>query len=306
MKKDLAILIPCYKAAPTIVETLEAFQKQSPEALKRVACVVIADDCTPDNTLELVRQHWKLAEPPLKFEQREKNMGEMMNVTTAVLGLDSQIEWYFNMHGDNVPTPDFLETFIKHIDKADSKVGIIAGSYHAYDGHKVFETGENYYEQSGSKMIYGTVEAVRSTMFMGCWWHNSCCAFRVKTFKEVGGLPKGMVQKGDYDLLLRVLAKGWNIEYLPKPLMLYREHEGSVSSKNFLNHTDLIETINIDQNYNHVLSFTDKYVVYIHQIVFKTLLRRIVRSVLMGNMQRLQAALKVTGMAWRAFFKSLA
>ncbi len=305
MKKNLAILIPCYKAAPTIVETLEAFQKQSKEALSRVACVVIADDCTPDNTLDLVRQSWQLTEPPLKFEQREKNLGEMMNVTTAVFGLDSSIEWYFNMHGDNVPTPDFLETFIKHIDKADDRTGIIAGSYHSYDGHQIFETGDNTYDKTGSIMIEGNHQSIKNTMFMGCWWHNSCCAFRVKTFRELGGLPKGMVQKGDYDLLLRVLAEGWNIEYLPKSLMLYRQHEGSVSSKNFLNHTDIIETLNIDQNYSHVLSFQDKYVIYIHQVVFKTLLRRMVRSILSGNFQRFVSAAKVTQKAVATFIKSL-
>jgi GT2 family glycosyltransferase len=304
MKKNLAIIIPCYKAASTIAETLEGFQKQAPEALERVACVVIADDVTPDNTLDIVRATWKLSSPPLRFEQREKNLGEMINVTTAVYGLPPEVEWYFNMHGDNVPTPDFLTTFIKHIDKADSQTAIIAGSYHDYDGVNIIETGETHYDTAGSKMIIGNDASVRDTLFMGCWWHNSCCAFRVAAFKDVGGLPRGMVQKGDYDLLLRILAKGWNIEYLPKPLMLYRTHEGSVSSKNFIKHIDLVETININQNYHHVLSTKDKFGIYIGQILY-TLVRRFGKSVLTLHTERAKAAISTSLLTLKVLFKSL-
>ena len=39
------------------------------EALDRVLCVVIADDVTPDRTLEVVRRVWHLSHPPLHFEE---------------------------------------------------------------------------------------------------------------------------------------------------------------------------------------------------------------------------------------------
>src|ERR1700678_2221500 len=97
-----AITILCYNSESTIAETLQGIMAQEADMLSRVLCVVIADDMSPDKTLEVVRSVWQLGWPPLKFEKRRKNVGEMINVNTAVAGLPSQVEWFLHMHGDNI------------------------------------------------------------------------------------------------------------------------------------------------------------------------------------------------------------
>ena len=94
-----AITIPCYKSESTITDTLRGIMGQGEGVLRRVACVVIADDVSPDNTVDVVRDVWALAWPPLKFESRRKNVGEMINVNTAVTSLPNDVEWFLHRRG---------------------------------------------------------------------------------------------------------------------------------------------------------------------------------------------------------------
>lgn len=291
MKKNIAILIPCYNSEKTIVETLESLKKQG-NSLERVAYIVIADDKSPDNTVEVAKNYWKDTLPPLKLEQRKQNHGEYLNVNMAIEGMEDSIEWFVIMHGDNIATPNYIELLAKHIDKADNKTALICGSWVDFDENGIINKGENTYDTKGSTIIYGTKESVRDTIFMGCWWHISCTAIRITAFKQVGGLPRGMRQKGDYDFLLRILANNFSIEYLPIPIMLYRSHEASISSKNFKTHRDIVETLQSVRKYIYALSFVDIIKWYaIHQLylikrlgssIIKMRLERGIRSIIVG------------------------
>jgi glycosyltransferase involved in cell wall biosynthesis len=291
MKKDIAILIPCYNSEKTIVETLLSLKEQI-SGLDRVAYIVIADDKSPDNTVKVATEYWAGNTPPLKLERRNANHGEYLNVNMAIEGMESSIEWFIIMHGDNMATPNYLQLLLKHIDKADSKTALICGSWKDFDETGSLNEGDNRYEAQGSIMINGTKQAVRDTLFLGCWWHISCTAIRISSFKTVGGLPRGMRQKGDYEFLLRILENGFNVEYLPIPLMLYRSHEASISSKNFKIHRDLVETLMTIRNYIHSLSFVE--VIRLYGIIQYQLLRRFASSLLKMQGERALKAVNVS------------
>ena len=52
-----------------------------------------------------------------------------------------------------------------------------------------------------------------------------------------------MPQLGDFEWLLRCLSKGFDIYYLPRTTMLYRQHARSVSTRSFALARDLDERI---------------------------------------------------------------
>jgi rhamnosyltransferase len=292
MKKNLALLIPCYNSSTTIGETLDSIKNQK-SGLDRVAYIVIADDVSPDNTAQVAKAYWGNSQPPLKLEQRKKNHGEYLNVNMAVQGMQDNIEWLVIMHGDNLATNNYLELLIKHIDKADTKTALISGSWQDFnDEQGILNEGDRRYDSIGSIMINGTNEAVKDTLFKGCWWHISCTAIRISSFKAVGGLPRGLRQKGDYDFLLRILANGYNVEYLPIPLMLYRSHVASMSSKNFKTHRDITETLWIVCKFIYVLSFTEITKWYIEHQSF--LVRRFVSALLKFQMERMYKAIPLS------------
>jgi len=266
-----AITIPCYRSASTIAETLKAIIAQDEESLLRVQCVVIADDVSPDDTLDVVRSVWTREWPPLKFEARRTNLGEMLNVNTAVAGLPESVEWFLHMHGDNIAKPGWLRLITDQCLTADPGVGIVCASYDVFWEDGAEESGE---ERPGAApvVVKGGLESLRDTIRRGCWWHNSCGAIRVSTFRETGGLPAGMRQKGDWDFLLRVLNAGWDVIYLPRSLMRYRMHRNSASGFAFTRHLDIEESLQIIQK--HAASLRASDILYTHGQYSVALLRR--------------------------------
>jgi GT2 family glycosyltransferase len=259
--RKFAITIPCYKSESTIAETLAGIMEQEEAVLQRVVCVVIADDVSPDGTLDVVRRVWKREWPPLKFETRRKNLGEMLNVNMTVAGLPDTVEWFLHMHGDNIPKPGWLRVITDHCLAAGPNVAIVCASYDEFDETGREKMGE---ERPGAppEMVSGNLESVRSTIRRGCWWHNSCGAIRVAAFRETGGLPPGMRQKGDWDFLLRILSAGWDIMYLPRTLMRYRQHAQSASGFAFTIHLDIEESLQVVLKYAASLRAGD--ILYIH------------------------------------------
>lgn len=288
-QRKFAIIIPCYKSEHTIAATLRGIMEQG-EALDRVLCVVIADDVSPDQTVEVAKAVWQLQHPPLRFEQRRKNLGEMINVNTAVAGLPPQVEWWLNMHGDNIPKPDWLKLITDRCLATPPNVGIVCASYDSFYEDGRTQLGDEQAE-APLGLIKGEVANVRCTIRQGCWWHNSCGAIRVVTFREVGGLPPGMRQKGDWDFLLRVLHAGWDIEYLPRTLMRYRIHGAGASGFAFQFHFDVEETLQVIQKYSRVLTWGD--IICVHRSNAQYLVRRTARSLLHRDFVRARKAVRM-------------
>src|SRR5262249_37522033 len=148
------------------------------------------------------------------------------------------------MHADNVAKDGWLETLLNQVEKASARVATIGSSWDYWRCDGTIFRGEDNPTRT-SEEIRGTPDAVCGTLKKGCWWHISSCAIRVAAYKQVGGLPKGLRLKGDWDFMLRLLSAGWSIEYIPRTLMLYRESPGGSSSLTFRLHKDIKETLQV-------------------------------------------------------------
>jgi glycosyltransferase involved in cell wall biosynthesis len=301
-KPKVVVVIPTYNSAATIEDTLNSIQQQG-DGLHRIQRVILSDDGSTDNTVQLARACWKAA-TPLEVLEAPRNRGEYPNVNEAIASLDASVEWYCMMHSDNMAKPGWLEALTDQIGKAPGEVGSICTSWDdlMLDGRTI--PGENA-PPGEVRTIPGNREAVYDTLRRGCWWHNSTAAVRVKAFREIGGMPagQGLRQKGDWDFLLRLLSAGWSIQYIPRTLMVYRENATSVSSANFLKHRDVTEAAAIVQRYcagcpwRTLLSIHKQYLVF--------LMRRSGSSLARGMFRRLFGALAAMGVVSRGLFVSL-
>src|SRR4029453_3425840 len=91
------------------------------------------------------------------------------------------------------------------------------------------------------KHIAGSPARVRETLLLGCWWHISGCAIRLRAFDQVGPFDASLPQLGDWDWLLRCLAAGWVVTYVPRALIIYRQTPGGVGSVSFQTDRDIRE-----------------------------------------------------------------
>lgn len=279
-----ALIIPTYNSAKTVVETLRSILALGDE-LKLLKKVVITDDGSKDNTLELVRETWN-STTPLEILKTAQNQGEYMNVNSAVMSLEPEVEWYLMMHSDNLAKKGWVETLVNEATRADKKVGSICTSY-----DNLYLNGKTVPGEDAGRTVNfeGNSHSVYYALRIGCWWHNSTAIVRVSAFKEVGGMPakQDLAQMGDWDFSLRLLASNWGITYIEKPYVVYVENESSVSSKNFVTHRDLKDRMAVTKRFAH--GCPKELLNLIFGDISKMLLRRIVSSLLHGQWKRLWA-----------------
>jgi glycosyltransferase involved in cell wall biosynthesis len=288
MKNRVAILVPAYKCESMIVETLNSIQAQGP-ALEKVSRVVIADDGSRDGTAAVARSLWK-ASVPLEILDRTFNVGEYASVNNAVEYLAPLTDWFLILHADNIAKPGWLEAFLERIEVATDDIGLLGSSYDNFRDGQPPTPGEN---KQGLVIVKGSAQSVADTLRMDCWWHISACAIRVATYIRVGGLPKIMQLKGDWDFMLRVLADGWTIEYMPRSLMLYRDNPAGSSSITFQRHGDIWETMSVIGRYSRVMR--PLALISLHSTFAWYLVRRTGASILRLNFIRLLWILPAAG-----------
>jgi GT2 family glycosyltransferase len=273
MNSHIVILVPAYRCRATIAETLNSIQEQGP-ALQRIREVIIADDGSRDGSAEFARSLWH-AETPLRILEREYNCGEYASVNNAVEQFPVDAEWFLIMHADNIAKPAWLETLLNRLDEVPDNVASVCASYDTFDESGKFAAGEDR-KDAGIETIEGTIQSVAGTLKRGCWWHISSCAIRVSAFRKVAGLPKIMQLKGDWDFLLRILADGWSIEYIPATLMLYRDNPAGSSSLTFRRHMDISETMLVIGRFRWALS--SSAILTLHARYAGYVARRLVRA----------------------------
>jgi glycosyltransferase involved in cell wall biosynthesis len=305
MSKTIAILVPSYNSVGTLEGTLRSILALRDELDRHVDFVMLSDDGSKDETVALAKRVWDHPSVPLKVKQAAKNGGEYRNVNGAFAAMPDHIEWVLIMHADNEALPGWIDVLARECLSADRRSASVCGSWkYLVDGVTTDEgdtRGPTYVEH-----IQGDDAAVRSTLFKGCWWHNSTAAIRVAAWKEVGGHPQetpllgvlgmlGLEQttlpltrklriKGDWDVLLRLLSSGWSIVYVGTPLIRYLELSSSVSAGSFAWHGDLLETLQVTRRHQAVLSQGD--IALCHWRCIRTLLRRLAGAVLRGNWRR--------------------
>ncbi len=305
MTKNIAILVPSYNSIATLKATLEAILALSEELARHVDFLMLSDDGSKDNTVELAEATWNHPTVPMVVKRAEQNQGEYKNVNGAFAAMPEHIEWVAIMHSDNEVLPGWMDIFAREAKRVPKEVASICASYHYVSNGVVTCFGD----KRGAEFvedIAGEAASVRSTIARGCWWHNGCSINRVAAWKQVGGHPedvpiesimeilglskmrpyskKNMRIKGDWDTSLRMLSNGMTIRYVGTPLMRYIEFSGSVSTGAFAWHGDLIETMQVMRRHQSVLTFKD--ICKNHSKIGITFLRRIIGSTLRRDFRR--------------------
>lgn len=284
----IAILIPTFNSAATIGETLESIQSQN-EWLTKISAVYIADDCSSDRTVPLIKSLWKIS-IPLYINQGDHNVGQWNNVNRAIDLIKKTVDWVLILHSDDIAKKNWLEMMINRIEACSEKVGSICSSWDNLMPDGSLRQGEDNPSRE-IEIIEGHDKSVRDTLLKGCWWHISGCAIRVKAFENCGGFNQKFSYQADWEWLLRYLHNGWSVEYIPRTLILYRLSTVSVSSKSFQKHLDITEFLEIIPQYFKLLKSTELRHLYMQRI--NALIRRAVKSLITLNLTRFMQAFQV-------------
>lgn len=288
-----AIIIPAFNASATIAETLRSVR--ACRCIEQIDHVFVCDDASTDDTVGSTRNAWG-GSPALTVLRNEQNLGQQRTVNAALERLNGACEWAFILHADDVVKENWIELYLPWMSNGDARIASICSSYDCwYDDIGRIDPGEDDFNRE-VEVIKGSAKAVLDTLRAGCWWHVSGCAVRVPSLIEIGGFHSKM-DLGDFEWLLRCLRAGFNVVYIPRTTMLYRQHSGSISSNYFRTGRDLSERLEIYRQY-----FDGGYLGYQEYRQMKLRLayqavKRATKQIARGNVENVPQLLRVCGLA---------
>jgi glycosyltransferase involved in cell wall biosynthesis len=293
----VAIIVPTYNSAETLAETLESLQAQTGD-LSALTQVYIADDCSRDETGKVAAETWQHA-IPLTFNVNEKNLVQWGNVNNAINKLADSHDWVLILHSDDVAKPHWFSAMFERMQNCAPEVATISSSWDVWLADGTIHAGEE--QPNAAPRIFAGAEGIRETMRRGSWWHISGGAIRTRAFGEIGEFVLDLMNSSDWEWSLRCLKRGWNIEYIPRSLVLYRLHEASVSSN----------SMNIDRDIRERLVTFNAYADYLtkseagalHREQAGNVLRRMARAVTRLRFRRVGYAWQTLGMVLRSWRK---
>lgn len=233
----LAILIPAYNCGATVGETLASLQ-QIESGWEYVDQVIVCDDCSTDNTLQIV-QSTGFNRSQLSILTHKKNLGEAVCYRSMVANLKPDTDWFLILHADDIALPCFLTKNVEIIKRNDERVAAVSSNYYTFgDGCERLA-----YSPPEDRVVFRSDadEEIRHSATIGCWWHISGSLVNRKLWEQFGGRSTDLPQVGDWDLILRWQIGGYRVGHSLVPTTKSRIHSLSVSSRSYREFRDLKE-----------------------------------------------------------------
>ena len=211
MRPELvSIVMPAYNCSDYIGETIESVLKQSYPYWE----LIVVDDCSSDNTLEIVSEYMK-GDSRIRCFSFNKRSGVVAARTKATY--EARGKYIAFLDSDDLWHPEKLKKQISFMREND--YAFTCTSY-----EKVNENGESL-----GKIIHSVPKADYNRVLLDCPIGNSTVIYDAERLGKCYG--PSIKRRNDYALWLRILHRESYVYGIPTVLMRYRVRKGSISSR---------------------------------------------------------------------------
>ncbi|MEI6680003.1 MAG: glycosyltransferase [Mariniphaga sp.] len=243
----VSIIVITYNSSKYVLETLESAKEQTYRNIE----LIVTDDCSTDNTVELCR-NW-IEENKSRFVNTElvtveKNTGIPANYNRGLKA--SKGEWIKGIAGDDMFLPDCVADFIQFAsNNLDSKLfisrmltlqnGIITKTQMTSCLKKISETND---PKEQYKAILISYFGNSPSLFVSREIYNTVKFDEKFRFLE------------DYPFALNATKSGFSFVFFDKETVIYRKHESSVFAsieKDKLFNKFYINRLEFDKTYRY-------------------------------------------------------
>lgn len=225
----VSVPVITYNSAKFVLETLASIKAQAYQNIE----LIISDDCSTDNTVELCRK-W-VEENKERFVRTqiitsEVNTGVSANLNRAEDAC--QGEWVKGIAGDDLLLPNCIEDCINFV-LDNPEVAYLFAKIEAFganeERNKYFS--ENVFDYSFFDM--GVDDQLERLVFGENCVPASTCFYNRKKAVELGIINDERIPLlEDWPKWINVLNKGIKLHFMDKTIVKYRIHEGSLSTSN--------------------------------------------------------------------------
>jgi len=222
MSPSISVVIPSYKSAPWIEETIGSVLAQT-YGLDKLELIIV-DDASPDDTVSVAR---RLLEPSQLKHQiivREKNTGVARNRNAGWQAASG--DWIQFLDHDDVLLPHKLQEQVECIERAGTDVDIV------YSTWRSLELIDGSWRPTGPpRPCYLDEDTVAAMLKEDASGYVGPALFRKSALAEVGGFEERPNLGEDSNLMLRMAMNGAKFRGTPNkdaPAFLYRQTPGSL------------------------------------------------------------------------------
>jgi len=217
----VSVAVITYNSAEYILETLESVKAQTYDNVE----LVVSDDCSQDNTIELCRQ-W-IAENRSRFGavhivQSPVNTGQSGNYNRAFDACNG--EWIKEIDGDDKLLPNCISDFIEYTENhPDAK--FVFGKMDYIGNEKVVESVKKWFDYSFFSMT--VEEQLHRLLYEGNCVPSPCSFYNREYIKAIGFRNDERIPYlEDHPKWISLIRKGVRFHLMDKVVAAYRVGNG--------------------------------------------------------------------------------
>ena len=208
-----------YNNSRYVIDTLDSISKQTYPNIE----LVIVDDCSTDNCVELITDWLNTYDRPYKFVRHETNMGICAAYNS---GLKNATGKYFTViDTDDVMLPGKTTDQVNILEASDAKVGAVYSDAHVMDVNGV--PIEGLFIRKHRQFVEIPSGNIYADLLQGNYIPCMTVMMKRMVFESVGAYDETLVYE-DYDMWLRI-AKEYEIVFSEFVSARYRIRPGSLT-----------------------------------------------------------------------------
>lgn len=210
MSSSVSVIVPTYNRSSLLKETLDSVLAQS----MRPAEIIVVDDCSPDDTLDLVKSYGDR----VRAITKPTNRGKAHSINLALAECQHPLVWIVD--DDDLVKADAMEKLVTALDR-NPRAGFAYGRHTRFAkdaSGKCKELGTGYWTTcSDDELLVRTLE----DFFV----HQPGMIVRRTVIDEAGPLNEKLVRSQDYDFLIRLarVSRGVGSDDI---VFYQRQHDG--------------------------------------------------------------------------------
>ncbi len=216
----ISVITLVFNTGEYVVQALESLRRQT--IFEKTGSIII-DDCSSDNSVEIVENWISKNNFECVFIKNSKNCGIPKNLNRALKLVKGK---YYTLLGDDLWIPTYLESQLNSIEKEDDQTALIFSDVNEIDS-KNNSISEEFLRMKGFKEI--PEGYIFNTMLQKSCIPAISALIKVEIVRELGGYDENLIAE-DYDMWLRI-TKNYKVKFNPNTHVLYRRHGASFSFK---------------------------------------------------------------------------
>ncbi|MGZ5010105.1 MAG: glycosyltransferase family 2 protein [Methylobacter sp.] len=211
----VSFIIPCYKLAHLLPECINSILSQSFCDFE----VLIMDDCSPDNTREIVQA---FQDPRVKYIRNSQNLGHLANYNKGIKLSRGKYVWLISAD-DRLRCSYVLERYVQLMDHHPLVGYVCCPGIGLQDGIETTLIRHCGYYGSSDKIFNGR-DFIATSLDKGYGLLAPSVMVRKDCYDKISAFPLDMPHMGDVYLWFR-WALEYDVAYMSEPMVNYRFHD---------------------------------------------------------------------------------